>query len=30
MGRGIFGLFAAMAQQESENISQRTKATKAI
>jgi hypothetical protein len=30
MGRGIFGLFAAMAEQESENISQRTKATKDI
>ena len=30
MGRGIFGIFAAMAEQESANISQRTKATKAV
>lgn len=30
MGRGIFGLFAAMAEQESANISQRVTATKAL
>lgn len=29
MGTGIFGLFAAMAEQESENISNRSRATKA-
>ena len=30
MGRGIFSIFAAMAEQESANISQRTRATKEV
>ncbi|MEJ5946190.1 recombinase family protein [Pseudokineococcus basanitobsidens] len=30
MGRGIFGLFAALAEQESASISQRTRGTKAV
>ncbi|WP_406831660.1 recombinase family protein [Pedococcus sp. KACC 23699] len=30
MNRGIFGLFAAMAEQESTNIEQRTRAAKAV